>query len=168
MNYPLTDGDVLPKILGEHPQFKPHFTPRQMLELGIFGGIAFSTTARRKGVPNELFGDLSIQYWNNPTGYDSAHNYFEVVPPLIPNTVPNNLRKDGGWFQWYVRFMYGRKSTEDNYFVDHWLLSVKNLLKYFNDGNRSDLGYAPQIRQALLELSFDSTKLFTWVPAGVV
>jgi hypothetical protein len=92
---------------------------------------------------------------------NQANNYFGVptmqrARPFVDAIVKNESPK--GWFQWYCKFWYGtaKDFTIESRIVE-WTQDVKNLWSYLK-ASPDDLEYRKDIRQALLEMGWDSTK----------
>ena len=89
-----------------HPEFKPELTPREMLELGVFGGKYMTDCARE--FPASWFRRAKLCHER----HDPKLNHFGVnaSKPL------SYWKKKGwiyhedprGWFQWYCRYYMGR------------------------------------------------------------
>ena len=96
------------------PGFHPGLTPKQMLQLGVFGG-KYMTDARSE-FPNSWFAGAKLA----TTGRDSSLNYFGVhaSQPLSAWRKNGWIHPDDprGWFQWYCRYYWAaarRKKTTD-------------------------------------------------------
>jgi len=108
--------------LGEDfdPAFKPELTPKEMLELGVFGGKYMTDCA--KEFPADWFARAKL----SPKRREPALNYFGVdaSQPLSVWRAkgwifPNDPR---GWFQWYCRYYLGRRlPEEDRRQIKRWL-----------------------------------------------
>ena len=92
------------------PQFKPQLTPRQMLALGIFGGIYMRDCT--KEFPKSWFAHAKLV----PQGIwkrDKDLNCFGVnaSQPLSVWKKNGWIYKEDprGWFQWYCRYYMGRR-----------------------------------------------------------
>jgi hypothetical protein len=94
------------------PQFCPQLTPKQMLELGVFGG-KYMTDCRRE-FPASWFVRAKLCGEHR----DARLNYFGVNASLSLAT----WRRKGwirpqdprGWFQWYCRYYIGRRIPEED------------------------------------------------------
>ena len=88
-----------------HPGFRPDLTPKQMLELGVFGGKYMTDT--RAEFPKSWFTKARI----SPQRSDPACNYFGVhaSQPLSVWRKKGWIHPDDprGWFQWYCRYYTG-------------------------------------------------------------
>src|SRR5580704_14096822 len=92
------------------PEFHPGLTPKQMLQLGVFGG-KYMTDARAE-FPNSWFAGAKLA----TAGRDSSLNYFGVHASQPLSTWRKNgwIHPDDprGWFQWYCRYYTGRTTAE--------------------------------------------------------
>jgi hypothetical protein len=90
-----------------HPDFAPELTPKQMLELGVFGG-KYMTDCQQE-FPASWFESARL----NSEQYDSDLNYFGVKAsqPLSIWRKKGWIYPDDprGWFQWYCRYYMGRR-----------------------------------------------------------
>ena len=91
-------------------KFKPQLTPKEMLELGVFGGYYFE--GNHNEYPKEWFKNAKLS--NN--GYDIKLNYFKIDSGLSRKEWLKRgwvTKEDPlGWFQWYCRYFMGRRITE--------------------------------------------------------
>jgi hypothetical protein len=89
------------------PDFKPDLTPRQVLQLGVFGGKYMTDTTSE--FPKEWFIGARL----SPRRRDPALNYFGVnaSQPLSVWQAKGWIHADDprGWFQWYCRYYLGRR-----------------------------------------------------------
>lgn len=145
---------------GKHfdPTFKPQLTPKQMLELGVFGGKYM--TDCRKEFPADWFRDAKLC----PEKHDPKLNYFKVNASQ-PLSV---WRKKGwihpedprGWFQWYCRYYRGRRiPEEDARQIRRWLAMRRHVTQIRKYCKRGDLACRPRQRQAVLHWAYDSRVL---------
>ena len=101
-----------------HPEFRPERTPRQMLELGVFGGRYLTDCPAE--FPTSWFRRARLC----PERHDPGLNCFGVNASL-PLSVwlekgwihPQDPR---GWFQWYCRYYLGRRSADDGRQIARW------------------------------------------------
>lgn len=109
--------------LSDHPEFKPHFSPAEMLEMGVFEGLYLNSC--QDEYPAEWFKHARLSDIADPTV-----NYFGVKS----RTSLEHWRAKGwvtehdprGWFEWYCRFWMGRRTEIDGQQIYRWL----------NGGNR--------------------------------
>src|SRR5476649_1829732 len=100
------------------PEFRPELTPKQILQLGIFGGKYM--TDCRKEFPADWLKRAKLC----STHQDPQLNFFRVNASQ-PLSVWR--RKDWihpqdprGWFQWYCRYYMGRRSEDDDRQIKRW------------------------------------------------
>ena len=145
---------------GKHfdPRFKPELTPKQMLELGIFGGKYM--TDCKKEFPAEWFEKAKL----SPEKSDPKLNYFGVSASQ-PLSV---WRRNGwvypqdprGWFQWYCRYYQGRRMPEeDDWQIKRWLAIKRHLTQIKKNCFPGDVRCRPRQRQAVLHWAYDSRKI---------
>lgn len=148
--------------------FRPWYTPKEMLLLGVFGGSFFTDRrALMKTLSWDLITDVPVaKLISGP--YDPAQNYFNVTLELMDRTfeMPMTMKRlhPNGWFEWYCRFYYGEQSPADPDRIRQWLMSVNQHWFYITngtyngDGNiNTDVTFLPERRQRLLELGVDPT-----------
>lgn len=151
---------VLSEPEGKHfdPRFSPDLTPKEMLELGVFGGKYM--TDGRVEFPSDWFTNAKLC----PEKHDPALNCFEVnaSQPL------SEWRRKGwihpmdprGWFQWYCRYYRGRRMPEeDDRQIRRWLAMKRHISQIVLHCRRGDLQCRRKQRQALLHWAYDSRKM---------
>ena len=153
----------LTEPMGKHfdPRFKPQLTPKQMLALGVFGGIYMRDCT--KEFPSDWFTKAKFA----PKGsmvHDPKINYFGVnaSQPLA------EWRRKGwiyhedprGWFQWYCRYYMGRRiPDEDNRQIKRWIAIRRHITQIANHCRAGDEFCRPKQRQAVLHWAYDSRKI---------
>ena len=139
------------------PAFKPELTPKEMLELGVFGG-KYMTDCR------EEFPDWYEHANLCHERRDPSRNFFGVNASLSLA----EWRKRGwihpddprGWFQWYCRYYMGRRlPEEDAWQISRWRAIVRHLAQVRKNCMRGDLTCRPVQRQTLLHWAYDSRDL---------
>lgn len=129
-----TDGCF---IFPDHPEFKPNLSPKEVLQLGSFGGTYFRdivsavTGEKHSGLqvikefPKDWFEGLKLDGFVCSPSYSKQVNKYKVscgaslgqwecsgwISPLDPY----------GWFHWYCRFFLGRRCTDDARQIDRWM-----------------------------------------------
>lgn len=144
-----------------HPNFKPDLTPKEMLALGIFGGIYMRDC--KEEFPKDWF-DSAIFAPAEVKKQIPKLNYFKVkasqslaVWRASGWIHPQDPR---GWFQWYCRYYMGRRSDDDERQIKRWQKMTRHILWLQNGcGVRGSLLCRPRQRQALLHWAYDSRKL---------
>ncbi len=140
-------------------EFKPDLTPKEMLELGVFGGAYFEDDTSE--YPEDWFKKAKL----SPDGtYRKELNFFKVKASQ-PLSVwqekgwisPEDPR---GWFQWYARYYMGRRiEKEDARQIKRWHAIRRHIAQLRNNCMPGDLSCRPVQRQALLHWAYDSRKL---------
>ena len=101
-----------------HPDFKPQLTPKQMLELGVFGGRYMTDCA--KEFPADWFDDAKLCHEQ----HDPKLNFFGVnaSQPLSVWREKGWIYEEDprGWFQWYCRYYMGRRCPDDERQIKRW------------------------------------------------
>ena len=140
-----------------HPDFSPELTPKQMLELGVFGG-KYMTDCRRE-FPKAWFAKAKL----SPAFHDPTLNYFGVnaSQPLAVWREKGWLYHEDprGWFQWYCRYYQGRRCPDDQRQVKRWRAIRRHLAQIKKHCAPGDLACRRKQRQALLNWAYDSRKL---------
>ncbi len=139
-------------------EFKPDLTPKQMLELGVFGGNYFENDYTE--IPSSWLAKAKL----SDHGYDKDLNFFQVkasqplqvwqakgwINPIDPK----------GWFQWYCRYAQGRRlKDEDARQIARWKAMRRHVAQLQRNCTAGDLSCRRVQRQALLHWGYDSRKL---------
>lgn len=142
-------------------EFEPELTPKEMLELGVFGGRYLRDC--KKEFPAEWFRNAKL-HPEGKKGHDKNLNYFKVdasqplsvweknewIYPLDPR----------GWFQWYCRYYMGRRiPEEDQRQIKRWKAFRRHLTQVKKNCEKGDFSCRPRQRQALLHWAYDSRKV---------
>jgi hypothetical protein len=134
--------------------FKPQLTPKQMLEMGVFGG-KYMTDCRQE-FPDDWFAKAKLC----PEKHDAKLNYFGVnaSQPLSVWRAKGWINPDDprGWFQWYCRYYLGRRHPDDLRQIKRWKAMVRHITQIKNNCLQSDFNCRPRQRQALLHWAYDS------------
>ncbi len=140
------------------PDFKPELTPKQMLDLGVFGG-RYMTDCR---------GEFPASWFKRakfcPDRHDPELNCFGVnaSQPLAVWRRKGWIYKDDprGWFQWYCRYYMGRRiPEEDRRQIGRWKAIRCHAAQIWRNCRRGDTVCRPKQRQALLHWAYDSRKI---------
>jgi hypothetical protein len=101
-----------------HSDFKPELTPKQMLELGVFGGKYMTDCT--KEFPKSWFTKAKLCHER----HDPELNFFGVnaSQPLSVWRDKGWIHPDDprGWFQWYCRYYMGRRHEDDERQIGRW------------------------------------------------
>lgn len=140
-----------------HPEFDPELTPRQMLELGVFGG-KYMTDCRDE-FPASWFRKARL----SPERADRRLNFFGVIAskPLSYWREKDWIYPDDprGWFQWYCRYYMGRRCPDDERQIRRWSAMVRHVVQLKKGCRPGDLACRRRQRQALLHWAYDSRTL---------
>lgn len=151
--------------------FKPDYTPKQMLEIGVFGGAYFSIDETfKERFPEQLFEGLQENKYNLKE-QDKSVNCFKVLAGksyqwwfernLISEIDPL------GWFEWYIHYYYGRRCYDDQRQIMRWfnfksrqssiyrtlILKSKYSVKQVNENNN----IYPGMKQSFIQWGIDLT-----------
>ena len=140
---------------GFNPDFKPELTPKEMLELGVFGGKYLNDC--QDEFPKEWFQNAKL----SPQGKNINLNFFEVDASLSLRhwqekgwIYPEDPR---GWFQWYCRYYLGRRiPEEDQRQIKRWKAMTRHSGAIRKNCLPRDLNCRKKQRQALLHWAYDS------------
>lgn len=137
--------------------FKPMLTPKQMLAMGVFGGVYMRDCI--KEFPEDWFTSAKFAVGKK----DKKINYFKVNASLsLAEWVKNGwIYKDDprGWFQWYCRYYMGRRiPDEDQRQIKRWVNMRRHINAVINNCKMGDEHCRPRQRQALLHWAYDSRK----------
>ena len=140
-----------------HPEFKPQLTPKQMLELGVFGGRYMTDCT--KEFPDDWFDDARLC----AEKHDPELNHFGVnaSQPLSVWREKGWIHEDDprGWFQWYCRYYIGRRCDDDERQIKRWKAVKRHVAQIRKNCQRGDLKCRRRQRQALLHWAYDSRKI---------
>lgn len=148
----------LTEPVGKHfdSEFKPELTPKQMLELGVFGGKYM--TDCKKEFPRSWFVKAKLCHEFN----DASLNYFKVNASQSLAVWRRNgwIHKDDprGWFQWYCRYYLGRRHEDDARQIKRWKAIFRHVSAIKKNCKFKDLNCRRKQRQAVLHWAIDSRK----------
>lgn len=140
------------------PGFTPELTPKEMLELGVFGGKYMTDCVNEflKG----WFQNAKLCHEK----HDASLNYFKVnaSQPLSVWQKHGWIHPEDprGWFQWYCRYYTGRRiPNEDTRQIKRWKAMKRHISQIRKNCVPGDLSCRKVQRQALLHWAYDSRKL---------
>ena len=133
--------------------FKPHFTPAEMLRMGVFEGRYCNDC--RGEFPSDWFDGARL----SETGHISC-NYFGVKSRQSLGVWKSKGWIIGpdprGWFQWYCRYYLGRRIPGlDTRQIARWRAFARHAGQVRSHCEPHDLSCRPRQRQALLQWSYD-------------
>jgi hypothetical protein len=140
-----------------HADFKPDLTPKEMLELGVFGGKYMTDCSDE--FPSDWFKNAKLCHER----HDPDLNFFGV-------NASQSLavwREKGwiydedprGWFQWYCRYYMGRRCPDDERQIRRWKAMKRHIAQIEKHCKKKDLDCRRKQRQALLNWGYDSRKM---------
>ena len=140
------------------PAFKPQLTPKEMLELGVFGGAYFADSgvdefpkswfkhAKLSKVRDKKLNEFGVNASQSRAEW-AKKGWLSAEDPL-------------GWFQWYCRYYMGRRiPKEDARQIRRWKLIERHAFQVVRHCRKGDRTCRPVQRQALLHWAYDSRKL---------
>ena len=140
-----------------HSEFRPQLSPKQMLELGVFGGKYMS----------DCTSEFPVDWFEKARLCSEIHdpelNYFGVN---ASQTLAEWRRKGWiykedprGWFQWYCRYYMGRRCPDDERQIKRWKVMSRHIGQIKKNCRLRDLECRPRQRQALLHWAYDSRNI---------
>jgi hypothetical protein len=136
--------------------FKPQFTPCQMLNMGIFEGKYCNDQIFE--FPKEWFNldKLSPEFPNPKLNYFKIKSRLNLQEWISRSWIPcgDNDMDTRGWFEWYCRYWLGRRQDSiDIIQIKRWNAFKRHYAQYL----KNTKGYPekhPKRRQALLQWSY--------------
>ena len=133
--------------------FKPQLTPKQMLELGVFGGAYFGLKINE--FPKSWFKKAKIS-----KDFDVKLNRFKIKAGLSREHWIDKgwiFEEDPlGWFQWYCRFTMGRRLPHiDEIQIKRWKNFTRHVKAIKKNCETGDLSCRKRQRQAILQWAYD-------------
>ena len=133
--------------------FRPQLSPKEMLELGVFGGAYFGQNINE--YPKSWFEKAKIS-----KKFDVKLNRFKIKAGLSRE---HWIRKGWifkedplGWFQWYCRFSLGRRITHiDEIQIKRWKNFTRHVKAIEKNCESGDLACRRRQRQAILQWAYD-------------
>ena len=140
-----------------HSGFRPQLSPKEMLELGVFGGKYMTDCSAE--FPTDWFENARLC----SKIHDPNLNYFRVN---ASQTLGEWRRKGWiydedprGWFQWYCRYYMGRRCSDDKRQVNRWKCMERDIVQITKICLPNDLDCRPRQRQALLHWAYDTRNI---------
>ena len=114
-------------VFKDYPNFRPNLTPKEVLQLGSFGGTYFrpiysgvkgeSRSGQWKELPKDWLEGLNVGRQVASRSYDVGVNKYGVkCGGSLEMWESSGWITDSdpyGWFQWYCRFYQGRRCSDD-------------------------------------------------------
>lgn len=149
---------VCTEPVGRHfdPSFGPDLSPKDMLRLGVFGGVYLRDC--RDEFPRDWFRHAKLALGQR----DPTLNFFGVhaSEPLSVWRAKGWIHPDDprGWFEWYCRYFMGRRHPDDKRQIRRWNMMRRHLAQVARACRPGDFSCRPRQRQALLHWAYDSRK----------
>ncbi len=133
--------------------FKPQLTPKQMLEMGVFGGSYFS--GKIEEYPKSWFKKAKLS-----KTFNVEKNRFRVKAGLTRKEWLSKgwiFKEDPlGWFQWYCRFSNGRRISHiDEIQIKRWKAFKRHVNAIKKNCEQGDIHCRRKQRQAILQWAYD-------------
>ncbi len=133
--------------------FKPQLTPKQMLNLGVFGGSYFNKE-QIKEFPKSWFKNAKLS-----KNFNVNLNRFKVKSGLSRKHWIEKgwiFKEDPlGWFQWYCRFYNGRRIQNiDEIQIKRWKNFRRHVLAIKKNCEEGDISCRRKQRQAILQWAY--------------
>ena len=134
--------------------FAPYYTPKEMLEMGVFEGKYCNDC--RAELPEDWFAGAKTADQSDP-----SLNYFKIKS----RQSLDEWRRKGwiigpdprGWFQWYCRYYLGRRLPEiDAIQIKRWRAFTRHAAQVRANCEPGDWTCRPRQRQALLQWSYNA------------
>ena len=139
-----------------HSEFRPELTPKDMLELGVFGGKYMTDCTDE--FPADWFDNARLCAQR----HDPELNFFGInaSQPLSEWRRKGWIYDDDprGWFQWYCRYYVGRRCADDDRQIKRWRGMRRHIAQIRKNCQRGDLYCRRKQRQALLHWAYDSRR----------
>tara|TARA_B100001029_G_C14789775_1_gene301191 strand:+ start:172 stop:618 length:447 start_codon:yes stop_codon:yes gene_type:complete len=134
--------------------FKPQLTPKQMLNLGVFGGSYFNKEQIRE-FPKTWFKNAKLS-----KNFNVNLNRFKVKSGLSRKHWIEKgwiFKEDPlGWFQWYCRFYNGRRIQNiDEIQIKRWKNFRRHVLAIKKNCEEGDISCRRKQRQAILQWAYN-------------
>ena len=134
--------------------FKPQLSPKEMLELGVFGGSYFNKK-QIKEFPKSWFQKVKLS-----KTLDVQLNRFKVKAGLTRKEWMKKgwiFKEDPlGWFQWYCRYTNGRRIQNiDETQIQRWINFTRHVKAIKKNCEEGDLFCRRRQRQAILQWAYD-------------
>lgn len=140
-----------------HSKFEPELTPKEMLELGVFGGVYLADK------PTEFSLNWFKKAKLSTDGKKHKElNYYRVLAGQSLSIWrekgwihPDDPR---GWFQWYCRYYLGRRHDDDERQIKRWFAFRRHATQVITNCRKGDVACRPRQKQALLQWAYDARR----------
>ena len=140
-----------------HPEFRPQLSPKEMLELGVFGGKYMS----------DCTAEFPVDWFEKARLCSEIHDPDLNLFGVNASQTLAEWRRKGwiykedprGWFQWYCRYYMGRRCPDDERQIKRWKSMRRHIGQITKNCRPLDLDCRPRQRQALLHWAYDSRNI---------
>ncbi len=134
--------------------FYPELTPKELLELGVFGGKYMTDCTEE--FPSDWFDNALLC----SERHDPKLNYFGVnaSQPLEVWRRKDWIYEEDprGWFQWYCRYSCGRRIAHiDEIQIKRWKNFIRHVIAVKKNCETIDLNCRRRQRQAILQWAYN-------------
>lgn len=146
---------ALTEKMGENfsPLFQPYFTPKEMLNLGVFEGKYLNDCQNE--YPSDWFENAKLS--PHP---DIQCNFFKTKSRQSLKIwqqkgwiIEPDIR---GWFQWYCRYYMGRRIPKiDNIQINRWRSFKRHQIQLEKNCTPYNFNCRKKQRQALLQWAYN-------------
>ena len=144
---------VLEKADDFYKLFKPQLSPKKMLELGVFGGAYFENKIQE--YPKSWFKNAKLR-----KTFDINKNRFKIAAGLSRKYWIDKgwiFKEDPlGWFQWYCRFINGRRISKiDEIQIKRWKAFKRHVIAIQKNCEPGNIHCRRKQRQAILQWAYN-------------
>ena len=140
-----------------NPEFRPQLSPKEMLELGVFGGKYMS----------DCTAEFPVDWFEKARLCSEIHDPELNLFGVNASQSLAEWRRKGwiykedprGWFQWYCRYYMGRRCPDDERQIKRWKSMSRHIGQITKNCRPLDLDCRPRQRQALLHWAYDTRKI---------
>ena len=140
-----------------NPEFRPQLSPKEMLELGVFGGKYMS----------DCTAEFPVDWFEKARLCSEIHDPELNLFGVNASQTLAEWRRKGwiykedprGWFQWYCRYYMGRRCPDDERQIKRWKSMRRHIGQITKNCRPLDLDCRPRQRQALLHWAYDTRKI---------
>ena len=140
-----------------HSEFRPQLSPKQMLELGVFGGKYMS----------DCTSEFPVDWFEKARLCSEIHDPELNLFGVNASQTLAEWRRKGwiykedprGWFQWYCRYYMGRRCPDDERQIKRWKSMSRHIGQIKKNCLPLDLDCRPRQRQALLHWAYDTRNI---------
>ncbi len=144
---------VLEKTNDFYKLFKPQLSPKKMLELGAFGVAYFENKIQE--YPKSWFKNAKLS-----KTFDVNKNRFKIAAGLSRKYWIDKgwiFKEDPlGWFQWYCRFINGRRISKiDEIQIKRWKAFKRHVIAIQKNCEPGNIHCRRKQRQAILQWAYN-------------